>query len=215
MWEEWPLIIKRDCKLVDLLTNGWKCDFSHSNPIKSEVQPFFKVMNFQPTRVSSRIYPEFRFLPLKIRYRGRVTPKALTHSKQVIHSCRPGCFFSQRWFSWSSRTTDFLLDLIKKPVSSMLYIALGGYLCSRKSSPKLLKYDFIVEKSSAVDCAMSIVCEKHVLIRRWRVWKRSTHLSEIGLNSFSLFFELCSDWISEAKILTNWRVTRVPNFAAQ
>jgi hypothetical protein len=48
----------------------------------------------------------------------------------------------------------------------MLYIVLGGYLCSYKSSPKLVKYDFIVEKSSAIDCAVSIVCEKHVLIRR-------------------------------------------------
>jgi hypothetical protein len=30
----------------------------------------------------------------------------------------------------------------------------------------LLKYDFIVEKSSAVDHVVSIVHEKHVLIRR-------------------------------------------------
>jgi hypothetical protein len=38
-------------------------------------------------------------------------------------------------------------------------------LCSRKSSPKLSKYDFIVEKSSAKDRAVSIVRGKHVLIR--------------------------------------------------
>ena len=164
-WEEWLLIIKRCRKLVDLLTNGWKCAFSHSNPIKLEVQSFFDVMNFQPAGVSSGIQPEFRFCPLEIRHRGRVTPEALTHSKQVIHSCRPGCFFSRRWFSWSSRTTDFLLDPIENPVSSTLKIVLGGYLCSCKSSPKLSKYDFIVEKSSAVDRAASIVREKHDLIR--------------------------------------------------
>jgi hypothetical protein len=80
----------------------------------------------------------------------------------------------------------------------MLYIILGRYLCLRKSSSKLLKYDFIVEKSSAVDYAMLIVREKHVLIRRWHVRKQSTHLSKIGLNSFSSFFKLCLDWISEA-----------------
>jgi hypothetical protein len=119
-WEEWPLIIKRYYELVDLLTDGWKCDFRHSNPIRSEVQPFFEVMNFQSARVSFRIQPEFIFCPLKIRYRGRVTPEALTYSKQVIHSCCPGCFFSWCWFSWSSRTTDFLLDPIEKPVSSTL-----------------------------------------------------------------------------------------------
>jgi hypothetical protein len=63
----------------------------------------------------------------------------------------------------------------------------------RKTSPKLSKYDFIVEKSSAEDLAVSIVREKHVLIRGWRVRKRSTYLSEIGLNLFSSFFELRSD----------------------
>ena len=56
----------------------------------------------------------------------------------------------------------------------------------RRTSPKLLKYDFIVEKSSAVDRAISIVREKNVLIRRWRVRNRSTYRSEIGLNSSSL-----------------------------
>jgi hypothetical protein len=40
-------------------------------------------------------------------------------------------------------------------------------LCSRKTSSKLSKYDFIVEKSSAVDRAASIVREKHVFIRGW------------------------------------------------
>jgi hypothetical protein len=119
-WEEWPSIIKRYYELVNLLTNGWKYDFSHSNPIRSEVQPFFEVMNFQSARVSFGIQPEFIFCPLKIRHSSRATPKALTHSKQVIHSCRPGCFFSRRWFSWSSRTTDFLLDPIEKLVSSTL-----------------------------------------------------------------------------------------------
>jgi hypothetical protein len=66
-------------------------------------------------------------------------------------------------------------------------------LCSRRTSPKLSKYDFIVEKSSAVDRAVSIVREKQVLIRGWRVRKRSTHLSEIGLDSFSSLFKLRSD----------------------
>ena len=169
------MIIKRDCKLVDLLTNSWKCTFSYSNPIISEVQPFFVIMNLQPARVSLGIQPEFRFCSLKIRHRGRVTSEVLIHSKQIIHSCHPGCFFSRRWFSRSSSITDFLVDPIEKPVSSTLWIALGGYLCSRKSSPKLSKYDFIVEKSSAVDRAVSIVHKKHVLIRRWRVRKRSTY----------------------------------------
>jgi hypothetical protein len=72
-----------------------------------------------------------------------------------------------------------------------------------KSSPKLSKYDFIVEKSSTKDRAMSIVRKKHVLIRGWRVRKRLTHLSEIGLDSFLWSLELRSDWNSEAKILTN------------
>jgi hypothetical protein len=62
-----------------------------------------------------------------------------------------------------------------------------------KTSPKLSKYDFIVEKSSAVDCAVSIVRKKHVLIHRWRVRKQLTHLSKIGLNSFLLFLELYLD----------------------
>jgi hypothetical protein len=167
MWEEWPSIIKRWRELVDRLTNGWKCDFSYSNPIRSEVQPFFKVMNFQSASVSLGIQPEFRFSPLKIRYWGRVTPAAFTHSREVVHSCRPGCFFSRRLSSWSSSTTHFLLGLVEKPVSSTLWIAVGGYLCSRKTS-KLSKYDFIVEKSSAVDRAMSIVREKHVFIRGCR-----------------------------------------------
>ena len=48
----------------------------------------------------------------------------------------------------------------------MLKIVLGGYLYLCKSSPELLKYDFIIKKSSAVDRAISIVREKHVLIRR-------------------------------------------------
>ena len=119
-WEEWLSIIKRCRKLVDLLTNSWKCAFSHPNLIRSEVQPFFDVMNFQPARVSLGIQPEFRFSPLKIRHGGRVTPEALIHSREVIHSCRPGCFFSRRLSNWSSRTTDFLLDPIEKPVSSTL-----------------------------------------------------------------------------------------------
>jgi hypothetical protein len=66
-------------------------------------------------------------------------------------------------------------------------------LCLRKSSSKLSKYDFIVEKSSAVDRTASIVREKHVLIRGCRVLKRSIHRSEIGLNSVSSFFELRSN----------------------
>ena len=66
-------------------------------------------------------------------------------------------------------------------------------MCLHKSSPKLLKYDFIIEKSSAVDRIASIVRKKHVLIRGCRVLKQSIHQSEIGLNSVSLFFELCSN----------------------
>jgi len=66
-------------------------------------------------------------------------------------------------------------------------------LCLRRTSPELSKYDFIVEKSSAVDYAVSIVHEKHVLIRGWRVLKRSIHWSEIGLNSVLSVFELCSN----------------------
>jgi hypothetical protein len=61
-------MIKRYYKLVDLLTNGYKCAFSYSNLITLEVQPFFDVMNFQPTGVLSGIQPEFRFCPLKIRH---------------------------------------------------------------------------------------------------------------------------------------------------
>jgi hypothetical protein len=62
-----------------------------------------------------------------------------------------------------------------------------------KTSPKLSKYDFIVEKSSVVDRAMSIVCEKHVFIQKYRTRKQSIYRSEIGLDSFLLLFELCSD----------------------
>jgi hypothetical protein len=61
------------------------------------------------------------------------------------------------------------------------------------SLPLQSRYDFIVEKSSAVDRTMSIVCEKHVLIHGCRVLKRSIHRSEIGLNSVSSFFKLCSN----------------------
>ena len=75
----------------------------------------------------------------------------------------------------------------------MLEIILGGYLYSHNSSPKLSKYDFIVEKSSAIDYTASIVREKHVLVRRCYVLKQSIYQSEIGLNSVSLFFELYSN----------------------
>jgi hypothetical protein len=76
-------------------------------------------------------------------------------------------------------------------------------LCSYKTSLKLSKYDFIVEKLSAVDRAVSIVRKKHVLIRGCRLRKRSTYRSKIELNSFSLLLKLRSDRISEARILTN------------
>jgi hypothetical protein len=62
-------------------------------------------------------------------------------------------------------------------------------LCSCKTSHELSKYDFIVEKSSAIDYAASIVRERQVFIRGSRVRKRSIYRSEIGLDSFSSFFE--------------------------
>jgi hypothetical protein len=63
---------------------------------------------------------------------------------------------------------------------------LGEYLCLHKSSPKLVKYDFIVKKLSTVDYAISIVCKKHVLIYGYYVLNQSTYQSEIRLNLFSL-----------------------------
>jgi len=53
----------------------------------------------------------------------------------------------------------------------------------------LSKYDFIVEKLSAVDRTTSIVREKQVLIRGCRILERSIHRSKIGGNSFLSKFE--------------------------
>ena len=48
----------------------------------------------------------------------------------------------------------------------MLKIILEEYLYLYKSLPKLLKYNFIIKKSNAIDHTISIVHKKHILIRR-------------------------------------------------
>jgi hypothetical protein len=86
------------------------------------------IVKVQSGGISSGIHSELGFSPLKIRAGGRVTPEALTHSIDVIHSCRPGCFFPLAGALRSYRAKDALVDPIEKPVSSTLKIAEGGYL---------------------------------------------------------------------------------------
>ena len=75
---------------------GIKQCSNHSRTSVSDVQPLLKVACIQSGGVSSGNQLELVYLALKIRQGGRVTPEALIHSIEVIHSLRPGIFLNLR-----------------------------------------------------------------------------------------------------------------------
>jgi hypothetical protein len=66
------------------------------------------------------------------------TPTLVIYSIDIIYSYRPSCFFPLGIAIQLYRVNDPLVDPIEKPISSILKIAKGGYLFSRKTIAPLI-----------------------------------------------------------------------------
>ena len=122
-WLLWPSIRSRILFLSFRHVLGIKQCSNHSRPSASDVQPLLEVACIQSEGVSSGNQLELVFLALKIRHGSRVTPEALIHSIEVIHSWCPRIFLNLRS---SLRVTSLTMTLLfsvdpkLKPDSSIL-----------------------------------------------------------------------------------------------